>query len=269
MKRRDCVWIGAGASLHLLSGCRTQTPETPPPDYHVAPPSTVSASAPSEGARKIYLVIDDSGLLLSETERFLRLPIPLTIAVLPHLDDTRRVVHALSKHPDKEMILHQPMEAKGGNNPGLGAIMNHTNPAAVASILRSSLKSVPGVRGMNNHMGSLVTENDELMLAVLSFCKENNLYFLDSKTAYNSKVPRIGSQLGMPIEERDVFLDIKKDRASIERAWAQAQRIAAGEGSAVVIGHVWSPVTAAVLRETIPEMLQHGYTFHCLSELYA
>ena len=219
--------------------------------------------------KQIFLVIDDAGLALSETQRFLDIPVPMTIAVLPYQKQTPEVCKAISKDRKKEIILHQPMEAYNtAKNPGPGAIYNQTQPSRVGKILEANLKSVKGAVGMNNHMGSRVTENPVVMREVLRYCKANGLFFLDSKTAYNSQVPRLAPQLGMHVEERHIFLDIEHSQEYIRRMWGSAVAHAKEHGYVVVIGHVWSAETAAAIRDSFQTLENQGYTFHKLSELY-
>jgi polysaccharide deacetylase 2 family uncharacterized protein YibQ len=237
--------------LPLLSGCQT------------APP------APAPREKQLFVVIDDAGLDLAETQQYLDLPIPLTIAVLPHLKDTREVCRAVARQDDKEMILHQPMEAyDSSKNPGQGAILSSTHPAAVKEILNWNRSSVKEAVGINNHMGSRITENPALMREVLQYCKANGLYFLDSKTAYNSVVPLVAAKEQMHLEQRDCFLDIQHDRVYIRRMWAEAVAKARENGYTIVIGHAWSAETANAIRDSYETLLNQGYTFHTLSELY-
>jgi polysaccharide deacetylase 2 family uncharacterized protein YibQ len=222
-----------------------------------------------ERQKQIFLVIDDAGLALEETQQFLDIPVPMTIAVLPHLKQTREVCAAISRHKDKEIILHQPMEAYNKEkNPGKGAIYNATPPTEVRNILAANLASVRGAVGINNHMGSRVTENQELIGEVLKYCKAAGLYFLDSKTAYNSQVPRMAHKHGMHMEERHIFLDIQHDREYIRHMWGSSVARAKEQGYAVVIGHAWSKETAAAIRDSFQTLENQGYTFHKLSELY-
>ncbi|QBG46237.1 divergent polysaccharide deacetylase family protein [Verrucomicrobia bacterium S94] len=223
----------------------------------------------SAEAKKIFLVIDDAGLALHETQQFLDIPIPMTIAVLPHQKQTKQVCIAIGRDRRKEIILHQPMEAYNSDkNPGVGAILNTTPPSEVRKILNQNIGSVHGAVGMNNHMGSRVTENPELVREVLRFCKAHDMFFLDSKTAYNSQVPRVARDNGMHVEQRHVFLDINHDRAYIRRMWGSAVKKAKANGYVIVIAHVWSNESAAAIRDSYEGLLKQGYTFHKLSELY-
>ena len=220
-------------------------------------------------AKKIFLVIDDAGLALHETQQFLDIPVPMTIAVLPHQKQTKEVCIAIGRDNNKEIILHQPMEAYNEQkNPGVGAIMNTTPPSDVRKILDHNFNSVRGAVGMNNHMGSRVTENPELIREMLRFCKAHDKFFLDSKTAYNSQVPRIAKEKGMHLEERHVFLDINQDKNYVRRMWGSAVSKAKENGYVIVIGHIWSKESAAAIRDSYETLLNQGYTFHKLSELY-
>ena len=243
--------------LLLLCGCRTPTHRDHPP----------RPAAPRQ--KQIFLVIDDAGLDLAEIQQFMEIPVPMTIAVLPHLKETERVCAEIHRHPDKELILHQPMEAYNRNaDTGPGALQNTTRPADVSKILARNLTSVRGAVGMNNHMGSRVTENEALMAEVLRYCRMRGIYFMDSKTAYNSIVPRVAGREHVHLEARDVFLDIQHDRESVRRAWESTVKKARENGYAIAIGHIWSKETAAAIRDSYESLQNQGYTFHMLSELY-
>ena len=219
--------------------------------------------------KQIFLVIDDAGLEIAETRQFLDLPIPMTIAVLPHLKETRLVCNAILDCKGKEIILHQPMEAYDRRvDTGPGTIYNTTFTADVPKILDRNLLSVRGAKGINNHMGSRTTENEILMAEVLRYCRTRNLYFLDSKTAYNSVVERVANRGHSHYEGRDVFLDIHHDRASVRKAWESTVKKAREQGYVIAIGHIWSKETATAIRDSYQTLINQGYTFHVLSELY-
>ncbi|HSR87699.1 MAG TPA: divergent polysaccharide deacetylase family protein [Pontiella sp.] len=244
--------------LLVLYGCRS----VEPPHGHAATPT-----GPRQ--KQIFLVIDDAGLDLSEVRRFLDIPVPMTIAVLPHLKQTREVCAVIARYSDKEIILHQPMEAYDRTaDTGPGTIYNTTHPNAVAKILDRNLDSVQGAVGINNHMGSRVTENPLLIAEILQYCRDRGLYFLDSKTAYNSVVERVAGREHFHYEGRDVFLDIRHDRQSVRRAWESTVAKARSQGYVIAIGHIWCRETAAAIRDSYETLQNQGYTFHKLSELY-
>ena len=60
---------------------------------------------------------------------------------------------------------------------------------------------------MNNHEGSLITEDTEKMETIIKYVSSQGLYFLDSRTNANTKVPYVCQGLGFSWYERNVFLD--------------------------------------------------------------
>jgi len=247
-------------TLMLLCGCRA-------PKTHHHHHQAVHLNVVRQ--KQIFLVIDDAGLDVAETRQFLEIPVPMSIAVLPHLANSSDVCAEIRRYPDKEIILHQPMEAYDTeSDTGPGAIRNTNRPEDVASILDRNLASVRGAVGINNHMGSRITENDVLMTEVLRYCQARGLFFLDSKTSYNSQVPRVARREHMHLEARDVFLDVQHDRESIRKAWESTVSKAQANGYVISIGHIWSKETAAAIRDSYQTLINQGYTFHKVSELY-
>lgn len=245
-------------AMLLLCGCQT-----------THRPQHKKVHRPVVRQKQIFLVIDDAGLDINETRQFLDIPVPMTIAVLPHLEHTRKVCREIARRPDKEIILHQPMEAYDrSKETGPGAIYSTTRPQDVRTVLDRNLKSVRGAVGINNHMGSRVTENEAIMTEVLRYCRAQGLFFLDSKTAFNSVVQRAAKREHMHFEDRDVFLDVQHDRESVRRAWESTVTKARNRGYAIAIGHIWSKETADAIRDSYQTLLNQGYTFHKLSELY-
>lgn len=243
-------------SLILFSGCVSDVP-----------PITELPDGPRE--KQLFVVIDDAGLVLEETRQFLKIPVPMTIAVLPHQRNTTEVCREIASDPLKEIIIHQPMEAADSSqNPGTGAILSSTTPEQAVRLMDWNLKSVPGAVGMNNHMGSKVTEDLMLMRTVLRYCQARGLFFLDSKTSYNSILFRAAQLERVHVEQRDTFLDVEHDREYIQRMWSSAVDTARQKGYAVIIGHAWSEETAVAIRDSYETLQAQGYTFHKLSELY-
>ncbi len=142
----------------------------------------------------LVIVLDDAGYNMDQLKPFLALPFPMTVAVLPGLSHTVEAAHATLR-AGKELILHQPMEPHGKENPGPGAIMNTMGAHEAEATLATNLASLPpGAKGVNNHMGSKATENAEIMRALIDYCTEKRLYFLDSRTSPSSAACLIMSE---------------------------------------------------------------------------
>ena len=195
----------------------------------------------------LAVIIDDAGYNLGELQAFLDLPGPLTIAVLPNLphslEAARRVVAA-----GKDLILHCPMEATGGEDPGPGALRTDQSPAEVESRLAAAFASVPGARGMNNHMGSRATADEALMRTVLGFLKREGKFFIDSRTTADTVGARVAGELGVPFLQRDIFVDEGTSDVDIAAAFVKGIAEARTRGQAVLIGHVQNRGVADILR---------------------
>jgi len=225
-----------------------------------------SAQRPPQNTGTLVFVIDDAGNNLHELEPFLRIPGPLTIAVLPGLPYSAEAARRI-RAAGKEVILHQPMEALGAQNPGPGAIYSGMGGEEIRSILARNIAEIGPVSGINNHQGSKISMDGEIMEIILSFCAERGLFFLDSRTTAETVIPSLARRLGMKIAERDTFLDNEQDRDSMLRyittGLARAQR----NGSAVMIGHVWSPALAPLLAEQYSILTIQGYTIKTVSDI--
>jgi hypothetical protein len=214
----------------------------------------------------LAVILDDAGYSLQELQPFLALPGPLTVAVLPNLphsaEAARRVLSA-----GKDLILHCPMEANGGEDPGPGAIRVGMSEAEIDRTLAADFASVPGARGMNNHMGSRATADPALMEAVLGYLKRQGLFLVDSRTTALTVAPAIASRLGVPFLQRNLFIDDERDEKAVADAFNVGIRQARVLGTAVVIGHVQNKVVLDILRTGQKELVQSGVRLARLEEI--
>ena len=136
---------------------------------------------PAKNGATVVMILDDAGRSVENVLRYTSLPFPVTVAVLPGLSHSRQCADAV-RRAGQEVILHQPMQAENLNmDPGPGAIKADMNTYAIAECIKKNLLELgPGVKGMNNHEGSLITANEIKIGAVLDVCAEENIYFLDS-----------------------------------------------------------------------------------------
>jgi polysaccharide deacetylase 2 family uncharacterized protein YibQ len=106
-----------------------------------------------------------------------------------------------------------------------------------------------------------------MMETVLALCREQGIYFLDSRTTAATAAPNTARRLGITIGERDIFIDNEQDRASMIHYIEEGLKKAVRKGSVVMIGHTWSPALAPVLTELYPRLLEKGYRFSTASAL--
>ena len=144
---------------------------------------------PASGGARLSFVIDDAGYDLDALRLYLAVPLPLAIAVLPQLEKSREAA-ALVVSAGKELMLHQPMQAENEKLwPGPGAVEPGMTPEAIRTLVQANLEGLGiGVRGMNNHEGSLITADETLIGAVLDAALDYGVFFMDSRTTAKSKV---------------------------------------------------------------------------------
>ncbi len=210
------------------------------------------------GKPKVIIIVDDVGLDKSPIDHLLEIQAPLSFAILPnHPYSSYAAEKAKSKGWD--VMLHLPMEPKEssgytGQDAGENALLVGLPKKEILARLDKSLSSLPYLQGVNNHMGSKFTENDELMGIVLERIKELGLYFVDSKTSSESVGYKTASKLGIRSLERDVFLDEQTKGASyVKSQIKKLVNISKVHGYAVGICHPY-PETVKALVEMIPSI---------------
>ncbi len=226
---------------------------------------------------KLCFVIDDAGLSVDNVKKYTSLPFPLTIAVLPQLSHSAECAEQI-RASGKELILHQPMQAHAYSSgtipdPGPGAILPEMSTLEVAQTIKKNLDSLGGgVKGFNNHEGSLITENNLKMGAVMEVASERGIYFLDSRTTAHSAAFQAALECDMPYIARYApFLDNVIDRESMLKELYKGLAVAndSKEGYAVIIGHVDKSVKILpqLLLDIYPELVKAGYVITTPSKL--
>lgn len=229
---------------------------------------TPAAAIEKKPGGKLFIVIDDVGNNLSDLQTFLNLKVPLTFAVMPGRAFSEESVK-LIREAGLDIILHQPMEPVGGQNPGDGAITTGMDQNEIYRILDKNLAAYPAIKGMNNHMGSKVTADLPTMKAVMSYLKQKDMFFLDSVTTNQSVAEEVASAVGVPFAKRNsIFLDNDVDKASVEKAFYSGTEVASAKGAAILIGHVKTGALAEVIADASAELEKKGYTFYGLSFLF-
>ncbi len=228
--------------------------------------SVLPVIPPAVNGARIVIIFDDGGHNLSQLEKCISLPFPVTVAVLPGIKFSKEAAYKV-RSSGNEVILHQPMQAVNANmNPGPGAITAGMSENQIRSVLFQNVTEIGPVTGINNHEGSLITADKVLMSYVMKFASDEGLYFLDSRTNSATAVPEVADALGYSYYERNVFLDNKKVREDIIAEIMKGLSIANKNGTAIMIGHVWSAeILPGILREFYPELKDKGYRFSTVS----
>ncbi len=237
------------------------------PDDPQQPETTAESAGIPPGSGTLCFVFDDAGHNLFHLEPFLRLPFPCTIAVLPALPHSAECAENI-RAAGKEAILHQPMQALNPQmDPGPGAILPDMQAEDIRMLVAANLDAVGPVSGMNNHEGSRITADRAAMDAVFDVLEARGLYFLDSRTNAETAVPEAAAGRRIPVFSRSVFLDNSQEETEILQAVRKGAQIAAQNGYAVLIGHVWSEHLAEILTGVYPALVRAGYTVSELADL--
>ena len=152
-------------------------------------------------------------------------------------------------------------------NPGPGAITPQMTEDEIITTLFRNINEIGPVAGLNNHEGSGITADAEKMAIVLRTASENGIFFLDSRTNVETKVPYVAHELGYSYYERNIFLDNEKTKDNVMTELLKGLTLANKNGVVIMIGHVWSAdFLPEILKEIYPELLAKGYTFSVVSK---
>jgi polysaccharide deacetylase 2 family uncharacterized protein YibQ len=215
---------------------------------------------------RIAIVIDDLGDRWREGSQAVTLPGDITIGIIPYTPYAKKLAQDAAAQ-QKEIILHLPMEAMTDKYLGKGGLHSHMDRQQFFTTLKQSLDYLPDIRGINNHMGSRLTQDREKMQWLMQGLYEyGGLYFLDSKTVDTSRAMQVAHDTGIPTANRDVFLDHKREVKFMQHQWRYLQRLAKENGSAVCIAHPY-PESLQFLHEHLPQLKHNGIQLLRVSEL--
>jgi hypothetical protein len=192
----------------------------------------------SEGAPKIAVIIDDVGFDADLARSFIELKPSLTLSVLPMAPHAQAIAReALGR--GMEVLLHLPMEPKesNGEDPGPGALLARMSESEFVETLNGHLNRIPGAKGANNHMGSLLTELEDKMTLLFRELKKRHLFFVDSRTTPQTVACRVAAEMKVPVANRSVFLDHELSQDAMKTQWNRIPALAKEQGYAVVIAH--------------------------------
>lgn len=202
---------------------------------------------------KIAVIIDDVGYNRRGMEASLALPLPVVLAILPQTPFGERAAKRAHLQ-ERTAILHAPMENKRELKLGPGGLYANMDEQTFKQTLNADLDSTPYVKGVNNHMGSLLTAQSQQMEWVMDVMAERSLFFIDSLTNPQSVAHKIALERGIRTVTRDVFLDNVRTPNAINRQFERLLKRAHKQGSAIAIGHPY-PETMQFLQQRLNQPL--------------
>ena len=225
---------------------------------------SASAAEKSTHAR-LAIIIDDIGYNPSLSYRAARLPGNFTLSVLPFTPYGRDAAQ-LALTQGKELMLHVPMSNIANLPLGAGGLHSGMDKEKFVAILRQDITSLSHIKGVNNHMGSRLTQEAEPMGWVMEELSKYGLYFVDSRTSAKTKALEIARQWQIPSVKRDVFLDDIQEPDEIKRELSRAIQLAQQHGMAVAIGHPY-PSTLKLLEGIQPLLAKEQISLVFVSQL--
>jgi polysaccharide deacetylase 2 family uncharacterized protein YibQ len=214
---------------------------------------------------QVAIVIDDMGYRYTDKQA-LTLPGAITYAVLPHTTYGKKLA-LKANSTNHDVLIHVPMESENRKKLGPGALTSNMDEQAFKLSLTKSFAEIPFAIGINNHMGSYLTQLYQPMAWTMTFLKQNNLLFLDSKTSPHSKAQQAAIDYGVPVKARHIFLDNELTDQYISQQFKQLINFAQKHQTAIAIAHP-HPETVATLNKLIPTLKSHGIELVPLSHLY-
>jgi hypothetical protein len=225
-------------------------------------------AVPPAPSGRIAIIIDDMGTSLEALKDVCDLGQPITVSILPHslyAEEAARVAH----QNGLEVMLHLPGESlnhEEGNSQTPGLIRSGMGEEDILSLVEEGLSRVPYAEGVNNHMGSKITQEEPVMRPILDLLKSRGLYFLDSRTTAESIAFDLARKMGLRAGRRNIFLDSTVGTEFSKRKIIDLFVLAQREGTAIAIGHPF-PETLQALRESLPLLKKYRVTPVFASEI--
>jgi len=225
--------IEGGAMLRSL-GPTAETPDSLP----LPPWRRYAVAFPEAGGRPmVVIVIDDLGMDRKRTARAIGMKGPLTLSFLPYAEDLNAQT-AVARAGGHELLMHVGMEPIDESvDPGPNVLLAGLNSEEIRRLLEKNLERFEGYVGINNHMGSKFTADVSGMAVVMEILKLRGLLFLDSRTTGRSVGVELARKMGVPVAERNIFLDNVNDSVAISARLQELEQLARRRGYAVAIGH--------------------------------
>ncbi len=227
-KAGDGLVLEVGSRKYTTHRLRIQQPrqaakETPAPKIIKKP--------------RIAIVIDDFGYTRDKVARSLiELDLPITLSIIPTLPYSEYCLERAAE-VKKLSILHLPMEAEAFTS-DVQAVLTSMPDSVIDSLVTFYVSRMPGVAGANNHLGSVATQDERVMTAVINVLKPRGLFYFDSLTSSKSIAYNTARKLGVPTARNDLFIDADTEESEVVEARLERLiDIAHKRGYAIGIGH--------------------------------
>lgn len=184
---------------------------------------------------KLAIIIDDVSVK-SQLKMIKATGIRMTPSIFPPstLSMTSHTLAAGLQH----YMIHLPMESGTKKLNGRSkTLMTTFTQAEIEARVKELRRLFPHARYINNHTGSVFTDDYHAMLRLYRALRKEGFVFVDSRTIGSTKVPQIAKAFGDAYVARDVFIDNELNVPYIHGQLQKAVDIAKKKGYAIAIGH--------------------------------
>ena len=216
----------------------------------------------------ISIIIDDMGNSFERGKRVINSTLPLTCSILPARPHSIKLAR-LAHQNGKEVMLHLPMQASKSERLGHGGLTLDMSKQEFTRIVDISIDAIPHAQGVNNHMGSLLTSDPNHMEWLMQTIanRDENLFFVDSKTTARTVAADAAQSYHIPNVRRDIFLDsTANNKKFVRQQLNNLIKIAKQQGYALAIGHP-HPSTLSVLEQELPNISNESVKLVTVSKL--
>ena len=147
-------------------------------------------------------------------------------------------------------MIHLPLEASPNFKSQEAGVLNvNDSYEKIENRIKTIRDLFPNANYINNHTGSVFTQDDKSMDKLFKALTKYNFTFVDSRTSPNSVAKKYALKYNQPYIVRNTFIDNKKDKKYIKNQLLKAIEIAKKNGFAIAIGHPYKE-TFEVLKES-------------------
>ncbi|HNX01695.1 MAG TPA: divergent polysaccharide deacetylase family protein [Candidatus Cloacimonadota bacterium] len=220
--------------------------------------------------KQLAIIVDDFGNYGGQLLKDFAASNPaVTFSILPDTKYDKDALN-LAKSNGHECMIHIPMEPLDypQSNPGTHAIYVQLSQREIEKRMNDYIRELPGCVGANNHMGSFASSDTGVMQAVMRVLKQNNMYFVDSRTTSESVAYKVALKSLIPAYKRDIFIDepnLSED--NLRKQLADLQTLRGSQDFAVVIMHCHTRQHLDYLNRFVRSVAALGYDIVPVSKL--
>ncbi len=198
-------------------------------------PRPKTVLAPRINKPKLVIIIDDVSKQ-SQLDAIKATGVKMTPAIFPPSElsmSSNRLARGL-----KHSMIHLPMESSSKQfNTQYKTLLTRFSTEQIEKRVKELRRLFPHTKYVNNHTGSVFTNNNKAMKKLYQALRNEGFVFVDSRTIGSSKVKKIAKSHGDAYVSRDIFIDNQHTVSYIHNQLRKAVDIAKKKGHAIAIGH--------------------------------